>query len=198
MPTPTTEGRPASRPYWTFWKTDAPSFWMSWRGIPTFPPETLASPSSFSSVAEAISERTGTSFVPAESSAIGGGCINQANRMTGKDGRNFFVKQNGVDFHDFFEAEARALREIEATSNRRFPVIVFGLTGKSSFWSFPCGGRADSPSSQANSELNWRGFTQSSNPISVGQGQLHRGYPQPNPRSETGFLLCGSSTRSPV
>ena len=71
--------------------------------------------------------------------------------MTGKDGRNFFVKQNGVDFHDFFEAEAWALREIEATSTVAVPeVIVFGLTGKSSFLvlSFVEEG-PDSPSSQA-------------------------------------------------
>ncbi len=160
---------------------------MSWRGIPTFPPETLASPSSFSSVAEAISERTGTSFVPAESSAIGGGCISQANRMTDKDGRNFFVKQNGVDFHDFFEAEAQALREIEATSTVAVPeVIVFGLTGKSSFLalSFMEEG-PDSPSSQAELGTQLARLHAIEQPyFGWSRDNCIGATPQPNPRSD--------------
>ncbi len=160
---------------------------MNSRSIPTCPPETLASPSSFSSVAEAISEGTGTSFVPAESSAIGGGCINQANRMTGKDGRNFFVKQNGVDFHDFFEAEAEALREIEATSTVAVPeVIVFGLTGKSSFLalSFMEEG-PDSPSSQAELGTQLARLHAIEQPyFGWSRDNCIGATPQPNPRSD--------------
>ena len=108
-------------------------------------------PSSFSSVAEAISEATGSSFEPSGSSSIGGGCISQATRITGTDGGSFFLKQNDLGFHDFFEAEADALKEIEATSTVTVPeVIAFGITGQSSFLvlSFMEEG-ADSPASQA-------------------------------------------------
>ena len=160
---------------------------MNSRGIPIFPPETLASPSSFSSVAEAISEATGSSFVPSGSSDIRGGCINQASRIKGKDGRNFFLKQNGADFHNFFEAEAEALMEIEATSTVAVPeVIVFGLTGKSSFLVLSLMEEGpDSPSSQATLG------TQLARLHSIEQPYFgwHRdncigATPQPNPRSE--------------
>ena len=160
---------------------------MNSRGIPIFPPETLASPSSFSSVAEAISKATGSSFVPSGSSDIRGGCINQASRIKGKDGRNFFLKQNGADFHNFFEAEAEALMEIEATSTVAVPeVIVFGLTGKSSFLVLSLMEEGpDSPSSQATLG------TQLARLHSIEQPYFgwHRdncigATPQPNPRSE--------------
>jgi len=108
-------------------------------------------PSSFSSVAKAISEATGSSFEPSASSSIGGGCISRASRITGTDGRSFFLKQNDLDFHDFFEAEGRALKEIEATSTVTVPeVIAVGITGQFSFLvlSFMEEG-ADSPASQA-------------------------------------------------
>jgi fructosamine-3-kinase len=106
---------------------------MNWKASSP-PPETLTQPASFPSVAEAISKETGTPFVLADSSAIGGGCINQASRLTGKDGRTFFLKQNDLAFHDFFEAEAEALQEIEATATVTVPeVIAFGITGQSSF-----------------------------------------------------------------
>ena len=91
-------------------------------------------PSSFPSVAEAISEATGSSFESSGASSIGGGCISQATRITGTDGRSFFLKQNDLDFHDFFEAEAEALKEIDATSTVTVPeVIAFGVTEQSSF-----------------------------------------------------------------
>ena len=95
---------------------------------------TLVPSTSFSSFAEAISKATGSVFDPSGSSSIGGGCISQATRITGTDGRSFFLKQNDLSFHDFFEAEADALKEIKATSTVTVPdVIAFGTTGKSSF-----------------------------------------------------------------
>ena len=144
-------------------------------------------PSSFSSVAEAISETTGSSFEPSGSSSIGGGCISRATRITGTDGRSFFLKQNDLDFHDFFEAEAEALKEIEATLTVAVPkVIAFGITGQSSFLilSFMEEG-ADSPASQA--ELG----TQLARLHKIEQPFFgwHRdncigATPQPNPRCE--------------
>lgn len=115
------------------------------------PPERLAQPASFSSVAEAISKETGAPFVPAASSSVGGGCINQTSRLAGKDGRVFFLKENDLDFYDFFRAEAEALKEIGSTATVVVPeVIALGITGQSSFLvlSFIEQG-PDSPSSQA-------------------------------------------------
>ncbi len=107
--------------------------------------------------------------------------------MTGKDGRNFFVKQNGVDFHDFFEAEARALREIEATSTVAVPeVIVFGLTGKSSFLvlSFMEEG-SDSPASQAELGTQLARLHAIEQPyFGWTRDNCIGATPQPNPRSD--------------
>ncbi len=90
--------------------------------------------SSFPSVAEAISRATGSPFRPTGSASIGGGCISRASRINGEDGRSFFLKQNDLDFLDYFEAEAEALLEIEATSTVRVPgVIAFGKTAQASF-----------------------------------------------------------------
>ena len=65
----------------------------------------------YSSIAEAISRNTPTLFEPVQSSSVSGGCINQTSKLEGVDGRNFFVKQNGLDFLPFFQSEAIALQE---------------------------------------------------------------------------------------
>jgi protein-ribulosamine 3-kinase len=107
---------------------------MNSRGSSLIPPETLAHPPSFPSVAEAISEATETSFTTEENTAISGGCINQTSRLKGKDDRIFFLKQNNLDFLSFFESEAEALIEIRKTGTVRVPdVITFGTTEEASF-----------------------------------------------------------------
>lgn len=145
------------------------------------------SPTSFSSVAEAISEATGSSFEPSESSSIAGGCISRATRITGTDGRSFFLKQNDLDFHDFFEAEAEALKEIEATVTVAVPkVIAFGVTGQSSFLvlSFMEEG-TDSPVSQAELGTQLARLHQIEQPFfGWHRDNCIGATPQPNPRCE--------------
>ena len=144
-------------------------------------------PSSFSSVAEAISEATGSSFEPSGSSSIGGGCISRATRITGTDGRSFFLKQNDLDFHDFFEAEAEALKEIEATSTVTVPeVIASGVTGQSSFLalSFMEEG-TDSPASQAELGTQLARLHQIEQPFfGWHRDNCIGATPQPNPRCD--------------
>lgn len=65
-------------------------------------------------LAEAIGAATGTSFGIASRRAVGGGDINQAEMLTGHDGRRFFVKLNRADRLDMFEAEADGLADLAA------------------------------------------------------------------------------------
>ena len=71
-----------------------------------------------SEIDHAISESTGITFRNQSNSSIGGGCINQASRITGEDGRQYFLKKNQPSFLPFFEAEAQALPEIKNCQNR--------------------------------------------------------------------------------
>ena len=78
----------------------------------------------YSSIAEAISRNTPTLFEPVQSSSVSGGCINQTSKLEGVDGRNFFVKQNGLDFLPFFQSEAIALQEIKETATIKVPEVI--------------------------------------------------------------------------
>ncbi|MFA5082814.1 MAG: fructosamine kinase family protein, partial [Hydrogenophilaceae bacterium] len=75
-------------------------------------------------LAEAIGAATGAPFVPAVRHAIGGGDINQAEMLVGRDGRRFFVKLNRADRLDMFEAEADGLDELHASGAIRVPVPI--------------------------------------------------------------------------
>ena len=88
----------------------------------------------YSSIAEAISRNTPTLFEPVQSSSVSGGCINQTSKLEGVDGRNFFVKQNDLDFLPFFQSEAIALQEIKETATIKVPeVIAHGTVDGNSF-----------------------------------------------------------------
>ena len=88
----------------------------------------------FSSISEAITLATGVPFELAEKSSLSGGCINRASRIRSFDNRDFFVKENEIGFLPFFEAEAKALEEIEGTSTLQVPrVISFGSLPDGSF-----------------------------------------------------------------
>ena len=88
----------------------------------------------YKSIDHAISQHTTKAFVSKTMSSVSGGCINQASRIEGKDGRIYFLKQNNLRFLPFFEAEARALIEIKETGTIQVPqVIVFGETAGNSF-----------------------------------------------------------------
>ena len=87
-----------------------------------------------SELEEAISTATGSPFKQSGASSIGGGCINQANRITGTDGRVFFVKFNQPSFAPFFQAEAQALKEIRETKTVQTPaVIAHGLAKEEAY-----------------------------------------------------------------
>jgi fructosamine-3-kinase len=72
----------------------------------------------------AISETTGQSFELSSSSGMGGGCINNASRIIGEDGRTYFVKTNSTRFLEAFEAEARALAAMAETRTIHVPEPV--------------------------------------------------------------------------
>lgn len=87
-----------------------------------------------SEIDNAISNATGVLFKSQSSSAIGGGCINQASKIQSMDGRNFFLKINQASFLPFFEAEAEALKEIRATQTIMAPdVITHGVAKNQAF-----------------------------------------------------------------
>ncbi|MDJ0926381.1 MAG: fructosamine kinase family protein [Gammaproteobacteria bacterium] len=69
-------------------------------------------------VAAALEAHTG----PIDSSAsAGGGCINDSLRVTGRDGRRWFLKLNEASQADMFAAEAAGLEELAAARAVRVP-----------------------------------------------------------------------------
>jgi len=81
-------------------------------------------------IAAAIRQATRNDFVPTHQSALGGGCINQAFKLS--DGqRRFFVKTNQAYRLDMFEAEFAGLEEIRCAQAIRVPrPICLGITGQ--------------------------------------------------------------------
>lgn len=77
-------------------------------------------------LAERIGSATGREFVIAGRQPVGGGDINQAERLTGGDGRRYFVKFNRADRLAMFEAEADGLDEILRTGAIRAPRPICG------------------------------------------------------------------------
>jgi fructosamine-3-kinase len=85
-------------------------------------------------VATTIAKETRTPFVLNSERRIGGGCINDARRLEGENGKVYFAKANSADFIELFKAEAEALAEIASTQTVRVPApICHGLSGKRSF-----------------------------------------------------------------
>lgn len=85
------------------------------------------------SIARQISEVTVRNFILQESRSIGGGCINQAMKIS--DGTNtYFVKINQADLLPMFEAEADALKEMASAADIRVPTpVCHGLAGNQSY-----------------------------------------------------------------
>jgi protein-ribulosamine 3-kinase len=85
-------------------------------------------------IAAAIGTATQCPFQLGGRTAIGGGCINQAYRVEGRDGRRFFIKLNSADKAAMFATEAAGLGEIAATQTVRVPQpITHGVAGKQSY-----------------------------------------------------------------
>lgn len=79
----------------------------------------------------AISEATGRSFRLADTSGMGGGCINNASRIRGTDGSTYFIKTNSLGFDEAFKAESHALKVMADTKTIRVPHPVATCNGGS-------------------------------------------------------------------
>ena len=67
---------------------------------------------------------TGQVFQTARAVPIGGGCINQAQRLEGVDGRRYFVKFNRAEHADMFAAEAEGLEALAQAGGVRVPEVI--------------------------------------------------------------------------
>lgn len=74
-------------------------------------------------IATHISQATGRPFTLHAARELGGGCINQAARLTGDSG-DYFVKFNDSSRQDMFAAEAEGLTELAAAGSLRVPAVV--------------------------------------------------------------------------
>jgi fructosamine-3-kinase len=85
-------------------------------------------------IATAISSATGKIFQFAGQRATSGGYINQAYRIAGHDGRQFFLKLNTAQRYPVLLSEVTGLNAIAATRTVRVPhVIVHGATDTHSY-----------------------------------------------------------------
>jgi fructosamine-3-kinase len=76
---------------------------------------------------------TGDGFDPDRTQSLGGGCINQAYRLS--DGRlSYFVKTNRADALESFLAEAAALDALRATDTIRVPETVCAGSDAQQAW----------------------------------------------------------------
>ncbi|WP_019023305.1 MULTISPECIES: fructosamine kinase family protein [unclassified Thioalkalivibrio] len=76
-------------------------------------------------VAQCITDHTASAFEPTGSQACSGGSINQAQRVTGTDGRTYFVKLNrGAMAEAMFAAEARGLEELARCERVKIPAVI--------------------------------------------------------------------------
>ena len=86
------------------------------------------------SLSALIGRATGRPFTIHHRRAVGGGCINSAEVVTGSDGARYFIKLNNTATLDMFEAEAAGLEEIRQSGSIRAPQpIVTGTSGSQAF-----------------------------------------------------------------
>ncbi|MBE9059560.1 fructosamine kinase family protein [cf. Phormidesmis sp. LEGE 11477] len=108
-------------------------------------------------IAEHISEVTGSPFQIAAQRSVGGGCINQAAKVSGRN-RTFFIKTNHVDQLAMFEAERDGLQEMYDSRSIRVPQpLCCGVAGTLSYivmeWLDLGGGRSGSAWRQMGEQL---------------------------------------------
>ena len=71
-------------------------------------------------LSEQISQHTQTDFEITSNTAMGGGCINQACRISNGE-THYFVKLNGLEHGDMFEVEALSLQALAQSNTLRVP-----------------------------------------------------------------------------
>ena len=85
-------------------------------------------------ICEGISSDTAIKFELKKYSAVGGGDINQALRLDGKCGRQFFLKLNHSSRLAMFEAEAEGLAELAQPKAIRVPQpVCYGKTSEHAY-----------------------------------------------------------------
>ncbi len=87
----------------------------------------------WSTIADNISQATGKSFSVDNSQSIGGGCINEAFRISG-NGQDYFVKLHSSAYLDMFEAEAAGLQELASAQAIKVPLPVCTGSNSSKAW----------------------------------------------------------------
>ncbi|MEE8481729.1 MAG: fructosamine kinase family protein [Acidiferrobacterales bacterium] len=88
----------------------------------------------WSHINQHISEATGVLFLNSRQQGIGGGSINTAQIVKGKDGREFFIKLNKASLVDMFEAEAEGLQELASAQAIKVPApICWGSSGNEAY-----------------------------------------------------------------
>ena len=81
-----------------------------------------------------ITQASGECFTLKNYRGAGGGCINEAAVLEGKDGRSFFVKLNRPDLEDMFAAEAEGLQALGEPGVIRVPTpLCHGITDGRSY-----------------------------------------------------------------
>lgn len=89
---------------------------------------------SWDAIAATITEAAGAPFEFAGADPVGGGCINRAWRIHGRDGAQYFVKLNEARKLPMFVAESAGLTAIAATNALRVPrPIAHGAAGGQAF-----------------------------------------------------------------
>lgn len=84
-------------------------------------------------ITQAISQATGNTFAIDNTGSVGGGCINQAYKISGH-GNHYFVKLNQASQVEMFEAEALGLEQMYATQTITVPQpICWGIAGNSCY-----------------------------------------------------------------
>jgi len=76
------------------------------------------------SICADISASTGSLFLLANQNTVAGGDINDAYRLEGQCGRNFFLKLNSRGKQEMFTAEAEGLAELALAKAIRIPIAV--------------------------------------------------------------------------
>jgi len=88
----------------------------------------------WNAIAAAIGNATQVRFELAHATPLSGGCINQTFRISGRDGRHFFVKLNDAHKLPMFATESAGLEAIAATKTVRVPQpITHGTAGQQAF-----------------------------------------------------------------
>lgn len=84
-------------------------------------------------ISQAISDQTKSQFELENRRSIGGGCINQAYHLIGKQ-QSYFIKLNSANQVEMFAAEALALQQMYDTQTIRVPrPICWGIADNNSY-----------------------------------------------------------------